>query len=108
LFRIARLVYEPENNIYVQRAIRIYVYREQQKFMAFGATGNARLGLIRTPGASAWPRRLANRAYRHVQGEPGSVFLYRPEPREVAERLGVDMTPFRAGRSFHHLQRQLP
>lgn len=90
----ARLVYEPENNIYVQPGDQIYVYREQQKFMAFGATGNQ--GLVTF---DAWRVSLAEAVAKaggvvDVQGEPGSVFLYRPEPREVAERLGVDMTPF--------------
>lgn len=90
----ARLVYEPENNIYVQPGDQIYVYREQQKFMAFGATGTQ--GLI---AFDAWRVSLAEAVGKaggvvDVQGEPGSVFLYRPEPREVAERLGVDMTPF--------------
>jgi polysaccharide export outer membrane protein len=90
----ARLVYEPENNIYVQPGDQIYVYREQQKFMAFGATGTQ--GLV---SFDAWRVSLAEAVGKaggivDVQGEPGSVYLYRPEPREVAERLGVDMTPF--------------
>lgn len=90
----ARLVYEPENNIYVQPGDQIYVYREQQKFMAFGATGTQ--GLVTF---DAWRVSLAEAVAKaggivDVQGEPGSVFLYRPEPREVAERLGVDLTPF--------------
>lgn len=90
----ARLVYEPENNIYVQPGDQIYVYREQQKFMAFGATGTQ--GLV---SFDAWRVSLAEAVGKaggivDVQGEPGSVFLYRPEPREVAERLGVDMAPF--------------
>lgn len=90
----ARLVYEPENNVYVQPGDQIYVYREQQKFMAFGATGTQ--GLI---SFDAWRVSLAEAVGKaggivDVQGEPGSVYLYRPEPREVAERLGVDMKPF--------------
>ncbi len=35
----ANLVYEPSNNIFVQPGDRVYVYREQQKFLAFGASG---------------------------------------------------------------------
>ena len=90
----ARLVYEPQNNIYVQPGDRVYVYREQQKFMAFGATGQQG-----TVGFDAWRVNLAEAVGKaggvlDLQGDPGSVFLYRPEPREVAERLGVDMTPF--------------
>lgn len=90
----ARLVYEPENNVYVQPGDQIYVYREQQKFMAFGATGTQ--GLV---AFDAWRVSLAEAVAKaggivDAQGEPGSVYLYRPEPREVAERLGVDMKPF--------------
>lgn len=90
----ARLIYEPENNIYVQPGDQIYVYREQQKVIAFGATGTQ--GLITF---DAWRLSLAEAVGKaggllDVQAEPGSVFVYRPEPREVAERLGVDMTPF--------------
>ena len=29
-----------------------------------------------------------------VQADPASVYLYRPEPREVAELLGVDVSRF--------------
>lgn len=90
----ARLMYEPVNNIYVQPNDRIYVYQEQQKLIAFGATGTQ--GLINF---DAWRISLAEAVAKagganDVQADPGSVFIYRPEPREVVERLGVDMTPF--------------
>jgi polysaccharide export outer membrane protein len=90
----ARLVYEPENNIFVLPGDQIYVYREQQKFLAFGATGTQ--GTIPF---DAWRINLAEAIGKaggilDIQGDPGSVFLYRPEPRDVAERLGVDLTPF--------------
>ena len=29
-----------------------------------------------------------------LQADPGSVYLYRREPRSVAKRLGIDMTRF--------------
>jgi polysaccharide export outer membrane protein len=103
----ARLVYEPDNNIFIQPGDRIYVYREQQKFLAFGATGAATSaagaqGLITF---DAWRLNLAEAVGKaggivDVQGDPGSVFLYRAEPREVAERLGIDMTPFEGWRSI--------
>ncbi len=90
----ARLVYEPDNNIYVQPGDRIYVYQEQQKFLAFGATGTQ--GIVTF---DAWRLSLAEAVAKaggvlDLQGDPGSIFLYRPEPRIVAEKLGVDMTPF--------------
>ena len=34
------LVYEPANNIYVHPNDTIYLYREPQTFLAFGALGN--------------------------------------------------------------------
>lgn len=90
----ARLVYEPENNVYVRPGDRIYVYREQQKFLAFGATGTQATIVF-----DAWRLNLAEAVGKaggvvDVQGDPGSVFLYRPETRDVAERLGVDVSRF--------------
>lgn len=90
----ANLVYEPSNNIFVQPGDRIYVYREQQKFLAFGAAGQQ--GEFNF---DAWRINLAEAVGKagglvDVQADPGSVFLYRAEPREVAELLGVDVTKF--------------
>ncbi len=90
----ARLVYEPENNVFVQPGDRIYVYREQQKFLALGATGTQ--GLVTF---DAWKLNLAEAVAKaggmvDLQAEPGATFLYRPEPREVAAKLGVDLTPY--------------
>lgn len=90
----ANLVYEPSNNIFVQPGDRIYVYREQQKFLAFGATGQQ--GEFNF---DAWRVNLAEAVGKagglvDVQADPGSVFLYRLEPRELAQQLGVDVTKF--------------
>ena len=90
----ANLVYESWNNIYVQPGDRIYVYREQQKFLAFGASGQQ--GLVNF---DAWRVTLAEAVAKvggivDIQGDPGSVFLYRIEPRDVAEKLGVDVSRF--------------
>src|SRR5580704_8917626 len=90
----ANLVYEPSNNIYVQPGDRIYVYQEQQKFLAFGAAGQQ--GEFNF---DAWRINLAEAVGKagglvDVQADPGSVFLYRLEPREVAELLGVDVSRF--------------
>src|ERR1700761_568454 len=88
----ANLVYQPANNIYVQPGDRIYVYREQQKFIAFGATGQQGEFTF-----DAWRINLAEAVGKaggllDQQADPGSVFLYRREPREVAEKLGIDPT----------------
>lgn len=90
----ANLVYEPSNNIYVQPGDRIYVYREQQKFLAFGASGQQGEFTF-----DAWRINLAEAVGKagglvDVQADPGSVFLYRLEPRELAKLLGVDVTRF--------------
>jgi polysaccharide biosynthesis/export protein len=90
----ANLVFEPKNNIYVQPGDRIYVYREQQKFLAFGASGQQgqftfddwRINLAQAVGKAG--------GLIDVQANPSSVFLYRREPRFVAERLGVDISRF--------------
>lgn len=90
----ANLVYEPSNNIFVQPDDHIYVYREQQKFLAFGASGQQ--GEFNF---DAWRINLAEAVGKagglvDVQADAASVFLYRAEPRELAELLGVDVKRF--------------
>jgi polysaccharide biosynthesis/export protein len=95
------LVMNAKNNIYILPGDRIYVYAEPQKFIAFGATGGIGGG-----GAvqgefpfGAWRINLAEAVAKagglgDIQADPGAVFLYRQEPREVAQLLGADMTRF--------------
>jgi polysaccharide export outer membrane protein len=90
----ASLVYEPRNNIFVQPGDRIYVYREQQKFLGFGATGQQGLFTF-----DAWRLTLVEAVGKvggllDIQANPGSIFVYRVEPRDVAEKLGVDVSRF--------------
>ena len=93
------LVYEPSNNIYVHPNDTIYVYREPQTFVAFGAfagSGTAAQGLYKF---DAWRLSLAEAVAKagglsDGTADPASVFLYRGESREVAELFGVDCTPF--------------
>ena len=90
----ANLVYWPSNNIYVLPGDRIYLYREPMKFLAFGATGQQ--GEFNF---DAWRISLAQAVAKaggllDFQADPGSVFLYRREPRAVAEQLGVDCSRF--------------
>jgi polysaccharide export outer membrane protein len=88
------LVYNPSNNIYVRPGDRIYVYVEPQTFLAFGASGTQgqfpfgqwRLTLAEAVGKAG--------GLLDAQADPGAVFLYRPVQREVAEKLGVDVSPF--------------
>jgi polysaccharide export outer membrane protein len=98
------LVMDAHNNIFVLPGDRIYVYQEQQKFMAFGATGvsNGALAAGASQGQfnfDAWRLNLAEAVGKagglaDAQADPGAVFLYRQEPREVAQLLGADMTRF--------------
>jgi polysaccharide export outer membrane protein len=88
------LVADPRNNIYVQPRDRIYVYQEQQKFIALGASGQSgefnfddwRINLAEGVGKAG--------GLLDAQADPGAVFLYRREPRDVAERLGVNVSNF--------------
>jgi polysaccharide export outer membrane protein len=90
----ASLVNEPANNVWIKPHDTIYVYTQPLTFTAFGATGTQ--GHV--PFA-AWRLSLAE-AIGKMSGlndnlaDPASVFLYRGEPREVAELLGVDCSRF--------------
>ena len=94
------LVMNASNNIYILPGDRIYVYQEQQKFIAFGAyslnTNGTNQGQINF---DAWRLNLAEAVAKagglaDLQANPGAVFLYRQEPREVAQLLGADMEQF--------------
>jgi polysaccharide export outer membrane protein len=94
------LVMNASNNIYILPGDRIYVYQEQQKFMAFGATGGAPIAFGQGQfNFDAWRINLAEATAKagglaDFQADPGAVFLYRQEPREVALLLGADLTRF--------------
>jgi polysaccharide biosynthesis/export protein len=94
------LVMNAKNNIYILPGDRIYVYQEQQKFIAFGALGINTAGFAQSEVAfDAWRVNLAEAVAKagglgDVQADPGAVFLYRQEPREVAQLLGADMNRF--------------
>jgi len=88
------LLYEPTNNILVHPNDTIYLYREPQTFLAFGALGNQQqipFGMWRISLAEAVAKAggLAD-----ATADPASIFLYRGETREVAEAMGIDCTPF--------------
>lgn len=88
------LVYEPANNIYVRPEDTIYVYREPQTFVAFGASGSQ--GQFNF---DAWRISLSEAVAKagglnDTLADPAGVFIYRGETREVAERYGIDITRF--------------
>ena len=90
------LIYEPGNNIWAWPGDTIYLYQEPQTFLAFGASGaQGQFKFSAGATSSAWRMTLAEAVAAaggllDLQADPGSVFLYRREPREVAEKLGVD------------------
>lgn len=94
------LLYEPSNNIYVLPNDTIYLYSQPQTFVAFGAVGsNSSNGGQGQYKFDAWRISLAeavgkNGGLNDATADPASVFLYRGETREVAERLGVDCSKF--------------
>jgi polysaccharide export outer membrane protein len=88
------LVYEPTNNIYARPNDTIYVYREPQTFVEFGAAGQQ--GQFNF---DAWRISLAEGVAKagglnDTLADPAAVYLYRGETREVAERLGIDISKF--------------
>jgi polysaccharide export outer membrane protein len=88
------LVYESQNNIYARPNDTIYVYREPQTIIVFGASGQQ--GQFNF---DAWRISLAEAVAKagglnDTLADPASVFVYRGEMRDVAERLGVDTSQF--------------
>ncbi len=88
------LIYEPTNNIYVHPNDTIYLYREPQTFLAFGAVGTQQ----QIP-FGAWRLSLAEAISKagglvDVQADAASVFLYRGEARDVAQAMGIDCTSY--------------
>jgi polysaccharide export outer membrane protein len=98
------LVYEPSNNIWVHPDDTLYLYREAQTFLAFGAFAPTGGSFLQTGGQghfefNAWRLSLAEAVGKagglnEALAEPAAVFLYRGETREVAERLGIDCSRF--------------
>lgn len=86
------LVRKSSENIYVAPDDTIYVYREQRRFIAFGASGLTgefnfeREKLYLTEAVARAGGLLDSRA------DPAQVLLYRPEDRRALEKMGVDLT----------------
>jgi len=88
------LLYEPASNIYTHPGDIIYVYREPQTYLAFGA-----LGTQQQIPFGAWRITLAEAVAKagglqDAAADPASVFLYRGETRDVAEAMGIDASTF--------------
>jgi len=88
------LIFAPSNNIWVWPNDTIYVFKQPQTFLAFGAAGQQ--GQFNFDN---WRITLAEAVAKaggllDIQADPASVYLYRREPREVAAKLGVDVAKF--------------
>jgi polysaccharide export outer membrane protein len=101
------LVRRPNENVYVAPGDTIYVYHEQQKFVAVGALGSVGLTTGLTNLYSFDQERLSlNEAVARAGGlldaraNPAQVFLYRLEYREVLEALKVDLRKFPKTQKF--------
>ena len=88
------LVFDSQNNVWAWPGDTIYVYQEPQTFLAFGASGQQgqfsfnqwRITLGEAIGQAG--------GLLDLQADPGSVFVYRREPRLLAEKLGIDCSKF--------------
>jgi polysaccharide export outer membrane protein len=88
------LIYDSANNIYLRPQDTIYIYKQPETFLAFGATGKQgqfpfddwRISLAEATAKAG--------GLNDIQADPASIFVYRGETRKVAESLGVDCSPF--------------
>jgi polysaccharide export outer membrane protein len=101
------LISHPEENIYVAPGDTIYVYREQQKFVAVGALGSVGQTSGLTGLYAFEQERLSlNEAVAKAGGlldmraNPAQVFVYRMEQRETLEALKVNLSKFPRDQRF--------
>lgn len=94
------LINDPRENIFVMPGDMLYMYREQQKFVAVGALGSSGQTSGVTGLYSFEQERLSlNEAIAKAGGLADTranpqVLLYRMEHREILERMGVDIRQF--------------
>jgi len=101
------LVNSPDENIFVAPGDTLYIYREQQKFVAVGALGSVgQTSGVTGQFAFEQERLSLNEAVAKAGGlldnraNPGQVFLYRMEYREGLEALKVDLKRFPRGQKL--------
>lgn len=101
------LVNNPDENIYARPGDTIYVYREQQKFVALGAVATAGQTFGLTGQFAFEQEKLSlNEALAKAGGlidsraNASQVFLYRPEFRSVLESIGADLHNFPPGQNI--------
>jgi polysaccharide biosynthesis/export protein len=101
------LLNEPRENIFIAPGDTLYVYREQQRFVAVGAlgVGGQTAGIT---GAFAFEQETLslNEALAKAGGladnkaNASRVFLYRLEYRDVLTKMGVDIHRFPENQKF--------
>ncbi|PPC88455.1 MAG: sugar ABC transporter substrate-binding protein [Hyphomicrobium sp.] len=96
-----RLINSSNENVFVKPGDIIYLYRQQQTFIALGALGNVTQTQELTGRFPFESERLSlTEAVARAGGlldtraNPSQVFLYRIEYREVLERLGMNLGAF--------------
>ncbi len=96
-----RLISTPAENIFVAPGDSIYVYREQQKYVAVGALGTAGQAFGLAGQFTFDQEKLSLNegvakagGLLDVRADPRQVFLYRLEFRESLEKMGVDLKKF--------------
>src|SRR5262245_61894571 len=101
------LVNNSAENVFVTPGDTIYVYREQQKFVALGALGaGGQTSGLTAQFAFDQERLSLTEAVAKAGGlldaraNPGQVFLYRMEYREALEKMGVNLSMFSPDQRF--------
>lgn len=101
------LINYPDENVYVAPGDTLYVYREQQKFVAVGALGSVGQTSGLTGQFAFEQERLSlNEAVAKAGGlldnraNPGQVFLYRMEFRGALEAMKADLKNFPRDQKF--------
>ncbi|MGO9473907.1 MAG: polysaccharide biosynthesis/export family protein [Rhodomicrobium sp.] len=101
------MVVHPEENIYAMPGDTLYVYREPRRFVAFGAVGvaagiGASSALTGLSGQFSFDQERVSLAEGVAkagglldnQANPGQVFIYRMETRDILAKIGVDLAKF--------------
>lgn len=95
-----RLIANPENNINVQPGDTIYVFSEQQTFLAFGATGQQGQFNFDQDRVSLAEAVAKAGGLIDAQADPRTVFIYRVEPIDYLAEMGVDVSRWGNTRSI--------
>lgn len=95
------IVDSPDENIYVRPNDTLYVYKEPQSFVVFGAFDESSLVNSKRIPFEAESVSLAEAigkggGLNDNRANPSQVFIYRAEERKTLERMGIDLSNFPA------------